>query len=263
MAPGLAGIFFLFYLLPGVLGISLIQFTHFALFSLIVPFALLSALGNLALYKEKIEVERSAQEEKDRIMENLHDTTLNNLSRITAAIDVAPKENQDTEKIFSLIRTVTVDTSRHLRELLQVIEEDHIEYGKSWKGFCILLREIGFSETKDKEISLKLNIAEALINLPPPTLKVKVLVYQVYKEALVNAIRHAGANKINCTVSYTDNWIVFEINDNGHGFDSALQRKGHFGLSLMQKRVEKKLKGKLSIHAHVIGTTVTFTFPRD
>ncbi|RMF85166.1 MAG: hypothetical protein D6736_17835, partial [Nitrospinota bacterium] len=75
MAPLLVGLFFiLFHLLPGVLGTTPMPFTHFALFSLLLPFTLPSALDNLRLYQERLQVEHTSRQERERMRWDLHDT---------------------------------------------------------------------------------------------------------------------------------------------------------------------------------------------
>ena len=264
MAPVFTGFFFLFcYLLPGTLGIPLVQFTHFALFSLIIPFALPSALSNLALYKEGIEKEKNAQEDKERIKENLHDVILNNLATISATIDVTLGKAQEetlTTKLWS-IKNRAVETSKYLRELIQIIEENRTDGQKSWEEFFLLLKEIGYSTIGERNIKFKLDSAEVFKNLPSPPLKIKEPIYWIYKEALVNAVKHADASEINCLISYAAGSIRFEIKDNGKGFDPIIAKQGHFGLDFIKRRVEEKLNGQWTIQSYPTGTSIIFTFP--
>lgn len=68
---------------------------------------------------------------------------------------------------------------------------------------------------------------------------IQLLVYQVAREALYNAVRHSGASEIRVRLvrEATDMRIV--VSDNGRGFDpDAVDSAAHFGLQLVRERVE-------------------------
>ncbi len=89
-APLMAGsVFVLLHLLPGILGTTSMEFTYFALFSLILPYALPSAMDNLRLYQERLEMEKNSQKEKERIRQELHDNLANDLTSIKFLSEVA------------------------------------------------------------------------------------------------------------------------------------------------------------------------------
>ena len=52
------------------------------------------------------------------------------------------------------------------------------------------------------------------------------------EEALVNAIKHAEASRIDVTLTYQPTRVILTVADDGHGFDpsSAAASAGHFGL---------------------------------
>lgn len=84
LAPLVAGSAFIFlHLLPGILGgMSAMPFTYFALISLILPFALPSAMDNVRLYRERLDAEKNAQQEKERLRQEIHDNVCNDLTNI-------------------------------------------------------------------------------------------------------------------------------------------------------------------------------------
>jgi signal transduction histidine kinase len=68
---------------------------------------------------------------------------------------------------------------------------------------------------------------------------VQLLAYQVAREALRNAIRHASAENVWIRLDRDGNEMRLTVEDDGRGFDpSAVDEESHFGLQLMRERVE-------------------------
>lgn len=99
-----------------------------------------------------------------------------------------------------------------------------------------------------------------------PSLEVTIL--RATQEALSNAQKHAGATKVNVTISYMDDEVVLDVQDDGSGFDPDRGREqlsdgsvGGFGLVAMRQRVEQ-LGGTLLIEsAPGQGTTLVANLP--
>src|SRR5581483_4341648 len=68
---------------------------------------------------------------------------------------------------------------------------------------------------------------------------VQLLAYQVAREALRNAVRHANAKNIWLRVQRDEDAMRLVVQDDGEGFDvSSVDKEMHFGLQLMKERVE-------------------------
>lgn len=67
-----------------------------------------------------------------------------------------------------------------------------------------------------------------------------MLIFRVIQELITNAIKHSGAAKIEIGIATSTNRLVIEIRDDGKGFDyeSALQKRGSFGLTNIQSRLD-------------------------
>ena len=66
-----------------------------------------------------------------------------------------------------------------------------------------------------------------------------LLVYQLAREALSNAVRHAGATAIVLALDQDEESIRLRVSDNGTGFSLlGVDSSSHFGLQLMRERVE-------------------------
>jgi two-component sensor histidine kinase len=97
------------------------------------------------------------------------------------------------------------------------------------------------------------------VSLPPP---ITLLIYQIAREATMNALKHAEANEIRISLADATDGVTLTISDDGRGFDiNAPQPEGHFGSVMMRERA--LVAGGSYSRASEIGkgTTITATFP--
>jgi signal transduction histidine kinase len=91
-------------------------------------------------------------------------------------------------------------------------------------------------------------------------LEIKHAIYRILQEALANVARHSSANRVDITLSFNKNSVMFCVSDDGVGFDIQPQHDG-MGLDSMRERVES-LEGDLSIESKPDhGTKVCATIP--
>ena len=91
---------------------------------------------------------------------------------------------------------------------------------------------------------------------------IHLLVYQLAREAMSNAVRHANATTIVLVLDEDVDSIRLRITDDGLGFDMlGVDSSSHFGLQLMRERVELA-GGILLVDSHPgEGTTVLARLP--
>lgn len=262
VAPILVSLFFVgLYLLPGVLRVSPVDFRYFAVFFLILPFALPLAMDNLALYHARLEAERSAQREKEHLRADLHDVILNNLAIISRASEVAQTRlnGQGDGVVHRLenIRELATMTSRQLREFLWVLDDHH----DSWETFCSQLRQWGHELLEDVGCEFELEVAPFVLKSPPPALRMRICLDRVYKEALHNIVKHAGATQAHAAIFCRGETIVCAIHDNGVGFNPPMETNGRYGLQNIRRRVED-LGGRVKVESRQNqGTRLTVELP--
>jgi signal transduction histidine kinase len=80
----------------------------------------------------------------------------------------------------------------------------------------------------------------------------QVALLRTMQEALQNVRRHAGASAVNVTLSYMDDLVALDVQDDGRGFDPesviAVGVERGFGLRAMRERVEA-LGGSLLVES--------------
>lgn len=92
----------------------------------------------------------------------------------------------------------------------------------------------------------------------------KEQVLRVVREGLVNASRHAQAERIAVDLNVVGDVITVTVQDDGQGFDPdqvAIQNEAHFGLSIMRARAAR-VAGEVRIDSQPgQGTRVILTWP--
>lgn len=163
-----------------------------------------------------------------------------------------------------------------------LLNDNQIEKANQYLvGFGSLLRNTLTSsekETHSLEIEIKsINNYIELEQLRNPflfslTIDEKINVHEVQTLPLLmqplieNAIKHGISNKENAeiklTISKKGDDLIFELADNGKGFDTLAEQKG-FGLKLVKDRItlfnqsSKKMKIDMNIQSNSSGTQIT------
>jgi signal transduction histidine kinase len=262
-APVLVSLFFICcYVTPGVFRLAPIDFRYVALCFLILPFALPLAMDNLALYGARLEVERVALQEKEHIRADLHDLILNNLAVISRTSEVARTQLHGAPigvaRRLHSIQELASGTSRQLREFLWVLDDQH----NNWEELCGRLRQRGHEFLEDAGCEFELDVVPAVFALPFPPLRLRVCFDRVYKEALLNVVKHARAKQVHVSLFCRDAMLICAVEDDGAGFDvNAKLNGGHYGLDNMQRRVGE-VGGRVIFFSEAgLGTRLTVELP--
>jgi PAS domain S-box-containing protein len=87
-------------------------------------------------------------------------------------------------------------------------------------------------------------------------------IFRIFQESLTNVARHAQATRVEARLEQDDNRILFQVFDNGRGFDpEEAKTRRSLGLVGMQERA-LLLNGNLKIEGLPgAGTTMTLTIP--
>lgn len=113
----------------------------------------------------------------------------------------------------------------------------------------------------DKPVDVQLKISGAIRPLPA---KIENSLLRIGQEAITNALKYAGGEKIRIELTYQTQLVLLRIEDNGQGFDPATFAATdgvHFGLLGMRERA-KQIGARLSIQSRPgQGTEVVVEVP--
>jgi PAS domain S-box-containing protein len=177
------------------------------------------------------------EEERKRLGLDLHDNVCQELAAVGVLLEAARVPTVD---VLELGRA-----SRHLTEVIE-----HLRLiGRDLRP--MMLSELGLTESlrvfTTKVSSLQRQVlARFPTAIPRLDEETEIAVYRVAQEALGNALRHAGARRIDLVLWSHDGMLVLEVRDDGCGFDRTLCRSDSLGLASMEERA-LALGGRLEI----------------
>jgi len=197
--------------------------------------------------------------ERSRLAGELHDSLQQGLSGSILQLD------------STLDHTATIpgDVRSRLNTVRKMLSYTREEVQQAvWNLESPLLQNSDLSEALKKLASL-INTGSIAMNVDVPTEPVALEptirqnLLRIAQEAITNAVKHAGASRINVVLRAAAESIALSIIDDGAGFDPVIGRKinGHFGLRGIHARA-KSLKANLQIESSPgQGTCVKVTVP--
>ena len=199
------------------------------------------------------------QDERMQIAAYLHDDLAQMLFRLTLQVEMAKKrllqgETEAVLKDLDGISSTKQDTSDAIRALIRDLHRSPI--GR--KGLAEAIQSFAEDTSRGHTTRVETDIVE--VSLPPP---IQLLIYQISREATMNALKHAEASTIRISLEEIEDGVKLQIEDDGKGFDtSAPPPEGHFGSVMMRERA-MVAGGTYSIESEIgSGTNITVTFPR-
>lgn len=216
------------------------------------------AASQQAAYAE--ERGRLAREMHDSLSKTVHGTHLMAIavSRRLSRADVEPRLRDDAERLVTACDIATRDARRLLHDLR------HDGGGET----CSVVRRV-------EQVVLEWQTRTAVDARVEDGVRTgddllpESVVYEVgcvVAEALDNATRHGGAQRVDVEVRAEDGWLRVRIRDDGIGFNvprdlGALHRSGHYGVIGMRERAQR-VGGSVQVEsAPGAGTTVALAVP--
>lgn len=179
-----------------------------------------------ALRREE-QARSSAYEERLRVAREVHDVVGHGLAAITMQADIAlhmlPSRPEQAPIALAAIRSAGRAALDELRATLSVVRE---EPTPGVAGFADLVERMSGTG-----IEVTLALADGVRALPEA---VDHTVYRIVQEALTNALRHAGATRVDVNVAYERDVIV-TVRDDGRNAPAYVP--GH-GIAGMAERAE-------------------------
>jgi signal transduction histidine kinase len=199
------------------------------------------------------------QDERMQIAGYLHDDLAQMLFRLTLQAEMAKKrlamgDATAVSKDLDGILSTKEETSDAIRALIRDLHRSPM--GR--KGLADAIQSFAEDISRGHATTISADIVE--VALPPP---IQLLIYQIAREAAMNALKHAEADTINISLQEVESGVELQIRDDGKGFDtSAPPPEGHFGSVMMRERA-LVAGGKYSIESEPgQGTTISAQFPR-
>lgn len=203
---------------------------------------------------------RVQEEERRRVAREIHDGPAQLLANVVLRIDVClrlldqdrERLRQELSQLKELVRVSLQDVRKVIFDLRPMALDDlglvpalraYVKEYQSRTGVEVDLASFG----ADRRFDPALEIAA----------------FRTVQEALTNVARHSGASRAQVTVEVRQGELRATVQDNGAGFDPAVEgrREGSFGLTGMAERA-RVLGGRLEVESQPgQGTRLQFVVP--
>jgi signal transduction histidine kinase len=184
--------------------------------------------------------------ERRRLANDLHDTLEQALTGLALQLEVTERAKTSDPEL----------SARHLYLAQQFLERSRSEvhrtvwdlraHGLDGRDFLDVLHERATAMVAGSAV--KISVEREGESFPLPDLVAGNLLL-LAQEAVTNALKHGGPEKIDVRLRFQTLNLELEVKDDGRGFDqidAPGQRDGHFGLQGMHERV-KRLGGWLDV----------------
>ncbi len=246
-------------LLFSILGVAWIaQFTRQARERQILFEQLQASQGELA----SAERQAGILEERARLAREIHDTLAQGLASVVMHLEAAEQmllvNAAAASEHLDQARRAARDNLAEARRFVWALQPPALERDALPKA----LARVAERWSDEHHIPVVVSVTGDPCTLVP---ELEVTFLRGAQEALANISKHARAHQVNLTLSYMNDQVAMDVNDDGIGFDLTQIDTGRqadsFGLTGMRQRVER-LGGRLSIESAVgEGTTLMVAIP--
>jgi signal transduction histidine kinase len=200
-------------------------------------------------------------EERTRLAREIHDTLLQGITGIAlqlrSALPYVETSPAEAAKTLDAIAGLAEQTSREARQAVWNIRPRALE----WRAFVTAVENAVRLTIGEEPISVRVRAIGRARKLGPNFQRIALL---VVREAVANAVRHAGAPTIRVTLCFERGQFRVTIVDDGAGFIVASDFReytGHWGLLGMRERA-REIGGTLDVRsAPRRGTRVSLRLP--
>jgi signal transduction histidine kinase len=199
------------------------------------------------------------REERLAVAAGLHDEVLPPLYQVHLMGQVLRQDLSQgrllaLEEDLPQLLAATDEASEALRSLIRDLRASPLGPGGLYATLRLLATEL---EATNASIRIDLDFDEGEV-----AAMVQLLAYQVAREALRNAVKHAQATRVHVRVLHESSYLKLIVADDGRGFDpSTVDTTQHFGLQLMRERIEL-FGGDILVDSKVgAGTNLVARFP--
>ena len=248
--------------LSTVIGLSVSLFSFLSVFVLLIVL-LRSRLESELLVKELQQTKARLEEalskeqevavlkERNRMAREMHDVLGHSLSLIAVKIEAAQRlqavdrqrADAELDATKELVRQSMVELRASLADLrsptLEVSGRSLSQALESWAGRTAIEASINFETNFEPGIdALLAPVQDAL--------------WRVGREAILNAVKHARAAKVELNIFFKDGQVYLSVVDDGVGIPhlsegtARLEVEGHYGIRGMRERLEA-LGGQITI----------------
>ncbi|MEX1141682.1 MAG: histidine kinase [Thermoleophilaceae bacterium] len=175
--------------------------------------------------RDSVQRSLAAQErERKRVAQELHDEVGQSLTALLLQIEglsrSAPAEMSEE---LGQLRDTARDTLNQIRDVARRLRPEVLDDLGLDKAIATLCQRLG----EQSGLTIDCRIEPVLPQLRP---EAELVAYRVAQEALTNALRHSGADRVEVTLEREGDDVVLTVDDDGRGLDGAGHGSGIQGM---------------------------------
>lgn len=194
--------------------------------------------------------------ERSRVARELHDTLLQGMSAVNMHLHAVrtqlPSEAEAARKQLGSVQDLVTQSLEDARQFVWNLREQDTGTGDLGVALARLARRL----CEGQAVTCEVEVVGVVRHLSHD---VQNELFRITQEALVNALRHANARRIDVRLCYEADGVKLAVTDDGRGFDPGTAeggQAGHFGLVGLRERAAR-IGAALSItSAPGRGTTI-------
>jgi signal transduction histidine kinase len=209
----------------------------------------------------------AAARERTRLARDLHDNVLQSLAvaglNLEAAIQGLRGNLKMAREQLRGVQDLLVQEQRELRSFIDELKLATLVPGEIDFKFGYLIQQL--AKTVEQQWHLRVELKMDGVDGQVPAVVAREI-YQIIREGLINAARHAHASVVEVDLKADDHYARLTVSDNGCGFpfrgrydDAALASTG-LGPAVIKSRVAS-LGGDLNIDSSESGARLEVTLP--
>ena len=200
----------------------------------------------------QLEMQQKTMQEIGR---EIHDNIGQKLTLASLYIQNLIYENKKQEGSESIenINAIINDSLSDLRQLSKTLTDDSI----ATKSLIVLLQTECQKVNKIKKCGITYDTEIQSNNVNYAT---KTMLLRIAQEFIQNSLKHADCKAIQVNLTQNASFIIMELSDDGHGFDTSTINSNGSGLQNMKKRTET-IGGQFLLESNTGGTSLTIKLP--
>ncbi len=182
---------------------------------------------------------------RNQIAADLHDEVGSSLSSIHMLSQMATTnvENSNQKNILDKVSSNAKETMDRMSDIVWMIKPGETEAGSLKQR----MERFAYEICGSKNIGVQMQLSE--IESLKLTMEQRKNIYLIFKEAINNAVKYSGTEKIEINATVQNRLLELTVQDFGKGFEQASARRGN-GLENMQHRA-KESGGSLLINTAI------------
>jgi len=207
----------------------------------------------------ELEKQRAIEAERNRISKDMHDEIGSGLTHIALMSELIQTQKKAEEELRKDVSTISSSARRLVQSMSEIVWAMNPQHDTLENLLAYLREQTTAYFEPFLHISYQIEFPD---DVPPARLRNEQRrnLFLVIKEALNNALKHAGAGQIFLKMKFVNDGICFTVCDNGKGFDRRKTKLASNGLKNMEKRMVD-IGGSFGLQTGEEGTTVMVHLP--